>query len=152
MPVEVILIAAVTVDGFIARHSLEVTAWSKDLHLFKKQTMGHPVVMGSNTFKTLSGELGGREVLVVSRDQRPKDILSSISHDRCFIAGGGKTYYRFINHITHLYITPHPYVFGAGVPLFDGDLTEELKLNFQKMIAVDKETGIYQYQYEVIRT
>ena len=66
MPIEVILIAAVTVDGFIARHSLEVAAWSKDLHLFKKQTMGHPVVMGSNTFKTLSGELGGREVLVVS--------------------------------------------------------------------------------------
>ena len=55
MPIEVILIAAVTVDGFIARHNLEVTSWSKDLHLFKKQTMGHPVVMGSNTFKTLSG-------------------------------------------------------------------------------------------------
>ena len=73
MPAEVILIAAVTVDGFIARHNLEVTSWSKDLHLFKKQTMGHPVVMGSNTFKTLSGELGGREVLVVSRDQKPKD-------------------------------------------------------------------------------
>jgi len=43
-------------------------------------------------------------------------------------------------------------VFGAGVPLFDGDLTEELKLNFQKMITVDEEMGIFQYQYEVIKT
>ena len=43
MPKEVVLIAAVTVDGFIARHSLEVTSWSKDLQFFKKQTMGFPV-------------------------------------------------------------------------------------------------------------
>lgn len=152
MPAEVILIAAVTIDGFIARHSLEVTTWSKDLHLFKNQTMGYPVVMGSNTFKTLSSELDGREVLVISRHQKPKDVLSGISNDRCFIIGGGKTYHRFIKHITHLYITPHPYVFGKGVPLFDGDHAEELKLNFQKMITVDEEMGIFQYQYEVIKT
>jgi Dihydrofolate reductase len=51
MPAEVILIAATTIDGFIARHSLEVTSWSEDLQLFKEQTMGHPILMGSNTFK-----------------------------------------------------------------------------------------------------
>ena len=39
MPREVILIAAVTIDGYIERHSLEVTSWSKDLSLFKKQTI-----------------------------------------------------------------------------------------------------------------
>ena len=70
MPVEVILIAAVTVDGFIARHSLEVTAWSKDLHLFKKQTMGHPVVMGSNTWTSLNNKgLIGRDNLILSKSQ-----------------------------------------------------------------------------------
>ena len=45
MPKQVVLIAAVTVDGLIARHSLEVTSWSKDLHVFKEQTMGYPVIM-----------------------------------------------------------------------------------------------------------
>ena len=45
MPDEVILIAAVTVDGYIARHDLEITTWSKDLPLFKEQTMGFPIIM-----------------------------------------------------------------------------------------------------------
>ena len=39
MPKEVILIAAVTIDGYIARHSFEVTSWSKDLKLFKKMRL-----------------------------------------------------------------------------------------------------------------
>ena len=37
MPDRVILIAAVTVDGYIARHNLEITNWSQDLKLFKDQ-------------------------------------------------------------------------------------------------------------------
>ena len=72
MPDRVILIAAVTVDGYIARHNLETTNWSQDLKLFKNQTMGCPVIMGSNTFKTLANELGGRENIVVSRKDNPR--------------------------------------------------------------------------------
>ena len=88
---------------------------------------------------------------VVNMNDNPNEIIRGISSKKCFIAGGGKTNSRFYSFLTHLYITPHPYVFGAGVPLFDGDITEELKLNFQKMLEVEEETGIYQYQYEVIR-
>ena len=54
---DVILIAAVTQDGFIARHENEVTSWTKDLWLFKQQTLGYPVIMGSNTWATLKTEL-----------------------------------------------------------------------------------------------
>ena len=57
MPEEIILIAAVTVDGFIARHNNEITNWTKDLKLFKKQTLGHTVIVGSNTYDTLSKDL-----------------------------------------------------------------------------------------------
>ena len=49
---KVILIAAITMDGYIAHENDEVISWSKDLKLFKKQTMGYPVIMGSNTEKT----------------------------------------------------------------------------------------------------
>jgi len=55
--VDVILIAAVTQDGYIARHSHESVTWSKDLYLFKEQTMGWPLIMGSNSFKCLQKEL-----------------------------------------------------------------------------------------------
>ena len=102
MPSEIILIAAVTLDGFIARHSSEVTKWTKDLPLFKEQTMGNPVIMGSNTFDTLSKELVGREVIVVHRNDDPREILQKVRSQKCFIAGGGKTYSRFYPFLTHL--------------------------------------------------
>ena len=151
MPKEVILIAAVTIDGYIARHSFEVTNWSKDLNLFKKQTMGHPVVVGSNTYKTLKKDLDRREVICVNRNSIPKEVVRSINKERCFIIGGGKTYSRFSSLLTHLYITPHPYVFNKGVQLFEGKI-KELKLKFKNLIVVKKEQGVFQYQYEVIKT
>ena len=148
MPSEVVLIAAVTVDGFIARHSNEITSWTKDLSLFKKQTMGHPVIMGSNTYKTLSNELSGRDVIVINRNHNPKNIISNIKQERCFIAGGGKTYSKFYSFLTHLYITPHPYVFGKGISLFS-DTIEESNLIFEKIITVSEKNGIFQYQYKI---
>ena len=148
MPKEVILIAAVTVDGFIARHSREVITWSKDLQLFKKQTTGFPVIMGSNTYDTLYDQLEKRDMIIVNRYNNPESILSEIAADRCFIIGGGKTYSRFAPFITHLYITPHPYIFGVGVRLFS-DPVNALSLRFETMISVDETVGIYQYQYKV---
>lgn len=70
---DVILTAAITVNGMIAHHSEETIRWSEDLHLFRKQTMGHTVVMGSNTEKTLATELDGREVIVMHRDMDPRE-------------------------------------------------------------------------------
>ena len=46
----VILIAAITADGYIARHSNEIVEWSLDLQLFKEQTMGFPIIMGSDFY------------------------------------------------------------------------------------------------------
>jgi len=102
MPSEIILIAAITIDGFIARRNDEITNWTKDLPLFKKQTMGYPVIMGSNTYKTLSSELEGRSVIVVGRNDNPRSIIGEIKSDRCFIAGGGKTYSRFLSFFNTL--------------------------------------------------
>jgi len=148
LPSEIILIAAVTIDGFIARHSNEITKWTKDLPLFKKQTMGFPVIMGSNTHKTLINELKGREVIVVHRYDDPKNVLESISSKKCFIAGGGKTYFRFYPFLTHIFITPHPYIFGSGIPLFSDEINES-QLIFKKLVEVSKKHGIFQYQYKI---
>ena len=152
MPKEVILIAAVTVDGFVARHSLELTSWSKDLQVFKKQTMGFPVVMGSNTDKTLFSSLKGRKKIVVGRQDDPKDVLTKIREKKCFVIGGGKTFYRFSSFLTHLFITPHPYVFGTGVALFDNSKMKELHIKFLDLFEVDRDKGIFQYQYKVLRS
>ena len=147
---DVILIAAITANGFIARRSDEVISWSKDLTLFKKQTMGYPVIMGSNTEKTLALELKGREKIVVHRNDNAKKILDELNTEKCFVIGGGRTYTKFALFLTHLYITPHPIVFGKGIPLFP-KLDRELSLQFEKKISVNEMEGIYQFQYKVIK-
>lgn len=147
---EVILIAAITLDGYIARQSDEIISWSKDLKLFKKQTMGYPVIMGSNTEKTLAVELEGRETIVVHRNDKAQKILEELNTEKCFIIGGGKTYTKFAPFLTHLYITPHPVVFGKGIPLFP-KLDRELSLQFLKMVPVNETEGIFQFQYRILR-
>lgn len=147
---DIILIAAITLDGYIARQSDEVISWSKDLSLFKKQTMGYPVIMGSNTEKTLAVALKGREKIVVHRNDSAKKILEELNADKCFIIGGGRTYTKFAPFLIHLYITPHPIVFGKGIPLFP-KLDRELSLQFLKMVPVNETEGIYQFQYRVLK-
>ena len=115
---DIILIAATTADGYIARHSNEVVDWSQDLRLFRKQTMGYPVIMGSQTKKTLAMELDGRETIVIHRHSDPEKILDKLHGDKCFIIGGGRTFTRFASYLTHIYLTIHPLIFGKGVLLF----------------------------------
>jgi|TARA_Y100000310_G_scaffold139466_1_gene138770 dihydrofolate reductase len=144
--VDVILITAITQDGFIARHANEGVTWSEDLYLFKKQTLGWPVIMGSNTHDCLQTELEGRDIIVIHRNDDPGKVLAGINSEKCFIAGGGKTNARFSSFLTHLYLTPHPVLFGGGIPLFS-DTIDEMGLTFEKMIPVNKNKGIFQFQY-----
>lgn len=145
---DVILIAAVTQDGFIARHKSETVTWSKDLHLFKEQTMGFPVIMGSNTFNCIQKALTGRDIIVVHRNDNPGEILKNLNSEKCFIAGGGKTNARYFDHLTHVYLTPHPLIFGEGIPLFS-DSVKEVELVLEKKIPVLPGAGIDQYQYKI---
>ena len=146
---QVILIAAITLDGFIARTSDEGVTWSKDLKLFKKQTMGYPVIMGSNTAQTLAVELEGREKIIVHRHDVPQHVLSKIQAKKCFVIGGGMTNTKFASYLTHLYLSPHPIIFGKGIRLFS-DENINLRLKFIRKIKISKVKGIYQFQYKVL--
>jgi len=145
---EVIGIAAVTANGYIARHSNEKILWSKDLSLFKKQTQHYPVIMGSNTYRTLESGLPNREMIVVNRKDNPGDVLKRIKVERCFVIGGGRTYTRFSSFLTHLYLTIHPFIFKKGIRLFM-NLEKEISISFIKMIPIAAEEGIFQFQYKV---
>ena len=146
----VILIAATTADGYIARHSNETVDWSLDLHLFKEQTMGYPVIMGSKTKKTLAFDLKGRNEIVVNRNDIRKTILDEIKADKCFVIGGGITFTRFSTHLTHLYITIHPLIFGKGVTLFP-NLKREMNLTLIKAFPVQERENLFQFQYKINR-
>ena len=148
---KIILICATTLDGYIARHSNEITNWTKDLKLFKKQTMGYPVIMGSNTFKTLQNELTGRNVIVFHRNDNPNTIIKKLKtrYKKIFIAGGGKTNERFMEYITDMYITPHPVMFGTGIKLF-GNNKLKIKTRLTKSIEIHESEGLLQYQFKIV--
>ena len=57
---------------------------------------------------------------------------------------------KFAPYLTHLYLTPHPIIFGSGIKLFS-NLNEEISLKFIQKITVDETEGIFQFQYKVIR-
>ena len=146
---DVILTAAVTANGMIAREVTETVDWSAALALFREQTMGQTVIMGSQTEATLPTDLDGRKVVVMHRDMKPVDVLAQINTEHCFIIGGARTYSRFAPHLTHAYLTFHPVLFPSNaVPLFSL-LASEIELTFVKKVSVRKEEGIYQFQYKV---
>lgn len=147
---DVILIAAVTANGMIARHRDEVVAWSRDLQLFRKQTMGQTVIMGSRTARTLATDLEGRKTVVVHRDTDPAEVLAGVETEQCFVIGGSRTFSRFAPYLTHLYLTYHPLVFPSRALVLFDDLEEELRLEFLGMVEVKGDRGIYQFQYRVV--
>ncbi len=145
---DVILIAAITADGYIAKHSNETVEWTQDLHLFKEQTMGYPVIMGSKTKKTINIDLAGRKEIVVHRNDDPKIILSKIKTKKCFVIGGGMTNTMFSPYLTHLNLTFHPFVFAKGVKLFSS-LKNEMKLTLVNVVPVINRKKLYQFQYKI---
>ena len=116
----VILIAAITLDGFIARSSKDKMEWSLDQHLFKKQTTNHTVFIGSTTVKLLRTLLPNRNLVVINRSSNPKKLISSVKDDHCFVAGGARTNLLFFEEITDMFLTPHPLFFKKGLSLFHG--------------------------------
>ena len=145
---KVILIAAITLDGFIARSPEDEMEWSLDQHLFKKQTTKHTVFVGSTTAKLLSTLLPNRNLVVINRNSNPKKLISSVKEDRCFVAGGARTNLLFFEEITDMFLTPHPLFFKKGLSLFHGG-SKKIQTKLNKRLRVDSVKDLYQYQYTI---
>ena len=88
----------------------------EDMKYFKNTTMGHKIVMGSSTWKSLPGKLPGRENIVISHHTVPDadvtitDLPSFVAThkdtpEEIFIIGGGTIYKEFLPYATTLYLT-----------------------------------------------
>lgn len=92
----------------------------EDLAYFKNVTLGHTIVMGGNTFRTLGKTLPQRENLVLSRNLKKtgtpdlkvfssfEELLSYLKQkkaNKIFIIGGEKIFRQFLNHTDTLYLT-----------------------------------------------
>jgi len=90
--------------------------YSEDLKFFKRQTMGHPIVMGRVVFEELNEKpLPGRENIVLSRTKSYdhvktfksiEDALNYLKNrDIVFIIGGGEIYKQTIGIADELIVT-----------------------------------------------
>ena len=91
-----------------------------DLPRFKKITIGHPIIMGRNTYESIGRPLLGRTNIVVSStldkqsegivvvddlDQAVEIAKKSPGSEEIFIIGGGKVFAASMDKVDRLYLT-----------------------------------------------
>jgi len=142
-----IAIAAITLDGKIAKHKSHMSDWtSKEDKVFMRALLDKSdvVIVGNNTYKTAVAPLSKRNCIVISRSASavppspsegrvgerlqyclPKKsellkILKTNNYKLITILGGAQTYSFCLqnNLLDELYLTIEPLVFGEGINLF----------------------------------
>lgn len=101
------LIVAIGVRGQLGLNGKLPWHDQEDLKWFKQMTMGGVVLVGHNTAKTLP-PLPGREVFVQPRDVGPREVVAMMARvgymRPLWIAGGAKTYERWMPFVDRFYI------------------------------------------------
>lgn len=148
------IIAAVTADMGLGRRGDLLYHISADLKNFKALTMGHPIVMGRNTFESFpGGALPGRRNLVITSNPDYTapgiEVFPSLeaaieaAGDNCFIIGGGRVYREAMPLAHELYLThieaPSPADTDTFFPPVD---PAQWQLAEQSEPATDPRTGV----------
>ena len=87
-----------------------------DMKFFKNTTIGHIVVMGYNTYKSLPAPLKEREMIVLSRNYNSDDVKIirdykeivdkyESSDSEVFIIGGATLYNLYLDYAKRMYLT-----------------------------------------------
>ncbi len=80
-PIKVVLLAALTADGRIARHADHFPDWTGTAdkkHFAAVSTRAGAVIMGSKTFDTLAKPLPNRLTIVVTRKSHRQSPLTNL--------------------------------------------------------------------------
>lgn len=160
---ELIIIAAVAKNNAIGYKNKLLYNIPEDLKRFKSLTMGYPVIMGKNTYKSLPKQpLPGRRNLVLASDIMvdwdnlsgcevyfsKEGILNAVKNsEKAFIIGGGVTYANFLENADTLELTEiddTPQSYDAVFPNFPKDIFIEAWREHH----VQEETGL---KYSFVR-
>ena len=110
------IIAAIGKNNELGKDNKLIWHVPGDMKFFKRTTMGHKVIMGLNTYKSLpSSGLPGREMIVLTKEK--KDDLENVkfvtdihqlideyldSEEEVFIIGGASIYKQFLPYAQYL--------------------------------------------------
>jgi dihydrofolate reductase len=150
--VRVVLIAAMSADGFIGQNSSQSSLdWrsKSDSKFFIETTKNLGVmVMGSTTYKTFRMRRAppGRRLIVYTTkpesisgenvettNEGPAELVKRLNNEgaRAIAICGGATINKLFMEsglVNELYLTVEPILFGKGIPLFSGELNYTLSL------------------------
>lgn len=161
------IIAALTVDGYIARETKQIsTVWTSkaDKKRFIELTkLAGVIIMGLNTFNTIGKPLPGRLNIIYApkdvtkiegveiTDKDPRDLLLDLEKrgfKEVAICGGSMIYTLFMKAgvVDTLYLTKEPVIFGSGLRLFRETLDYKLELVTNETV----EGGTILLEYKVI--
>jgi dihydrofolate reductase len=125
---EIIIIAAMAQNRVIGRDNKMPWHIPEELRLFKKTTMGYPMIMGRKTFDSFAAPLPGRRHIILSRNLKysPQggEYAPSLDaalnlckqSDKVFIIGGAQIFTQTIAIATTLILTTiHREVAGDAV-------------------------------------
>ena len=117
------MIAAVARNGVIGDNQTIPWRIPSDQQLFKRLTLGKPMIMGRKQFETVGRPLPGRTNIIVTRRQdysaagtlvfntidaaldAARDIAAKDGVDEIMIIGGGELYAQLMNRADRLYIS-----------------------------------------------
>lgn len=154
------IIVAVSDNWAIGKDNKMPWHIKEDLLYFKKVTTGHPVIMGSNTYKSIGKALPNRMNIVVSHKYVSGAItvptlkeaysVAEKTDNQCFIIGGAQLYKASINDVDTLYVTHiHTVIPDADTyfPEIDETVWEKV---FLSPLAVDDESGL-EYNFAIYK-
>lgn len=116
---KLIIIAAIGKNKELGRNNDLIWHIKEDMKFFKEHTMGHPVLMGKNTFLSLPKMLPGRKHIVLSKKSKdffPEEVIVVDSLDKfydlknnldddVYVIGGASVYNVMINTADVMYLT-----------------------------------------------
>lgn len=114
----VVLVAALADNRVIGDHGRIPWRLPADFAHFKRETLGHTLVMGRATWDSIGRPLPGRTTIVLSRDpswaaegalvahslDEALAVAGSLEGD-VMVAGGGQVYAQALPHATHQVLT-----------------------------------------------
>ncbi len=114
---ELAIIVARAKNGVIGVNNTLPWRLPEDLKHFKNTTLGHPIIMGRNTWESLGKALPGRRNIVVSRnpdyEANGAEVFTSLEdaidactgNEKVFIIGGAQIYDEALAYVDKLIIT-----------------------------------------------
>ncbi|MBF6614019.1 MAG: dihydrofolate reductase [Chloroflexi bacterium] len=140
---KIMLLAAVTIDGKIARNETHFVDWSsrEDKKIFfAASKRAGVIVLGHNTYKTLPAPLPGRLHVVLSTtiedkvsqpglieftNLPPEEIVRDLEargYTEAVLTGGAQINALFLKSglVDEIWLTVEPLIFGVGLDLFRG--------------------------------